>query len=517
LQRLVFETAAAREDISLDEYIEKYRKEYEGVYLAEDGEDTLTLDMVMEEMTADALMKIAADEEGLRELVGMLTEKQPTLLERIKAYIEKLLETLEGLLTDGRFADFSEDIAKDIESTRRLRAAFADALKKAGQRTEEEKNNNENITKFSLKGSFAEQVDAVLDETKDFAHSHVYVMDTPKVLTDLGLRKLPMLMTAKHVYTTVKDSGKYKKVNYHGLGANLLKQIPSAMEKPVAIMESATKNDSVVMVLELVDKEGRPIIAAIKMNGYGNYEEVEIETNVITSVYGRQGFYHFMDRAIREKRMLYFDKEKSQLLKETPGVQFPDNLNEANFTDSIARFQEKNNNKNITKFSLKQPMEETKDLIAIHNISEGNLKRTLELGGFPMPSIAITREEMKHSKFGEISIIFPKDTIDPADKRNKVFSADAWTPTFPRIEYEVDEKSREALRKRVNKLEIPDYYKGRVMGVISSLEDSLRINGGEAGLIEDVIENRSLQAAYLAEQGRKIEIEQREKKGEPDF
>ncbi|HJB75544.1 MAG TPA: hypothetical protein IAA37_07745 [Candidatus Eubacterium faecale] len=47
-----------------------------------------------------------------------------------------------------------------------------------------------------------------------------------------------------------------------------------------------------------------------------------------------------------------------------------------------------NTDKNV-KFSLKDPVEETKDLIAVHNISESNLLKSLDLGGFPMPSIAV--------------------------------------------------------------------------------------------------------------------------------
>ena len=61
------------------------------------------------------------------------------------------------------------------------------------------------------------------------------------------------------------------------------------------------------------------------------------------------------------------------------------------------------------KFSLKSPAEETKDLIALHNITEEKLKGTLELGGFPVPSIAITRAEQGHDKlWGNISNILQR-------------------------------------------------------------------------------------------------------------
>lgn len=40
-------------------------------------------------------------------------------------------------------------------------------------------------------------------------------------------------------------------------------------------------------------------------------------------------------------------------------------------------------------FSLKESVEETKDLIAVHNLFEEKLLKSLNLGGLPMPSIAV--------------------------------------------------------------------------------------------------------------------------------
>ena len=61
-------------------------------------------------------------------------------------------------------------------------------------------------------------------------------------------------------------------------------------------------------------------------------------------------------------------------------------------TDTVSQNNTVVNNNNIQnepKYSLKDPVEETKDLIAVHNISESNLLKSLDLGGFPMPSIAV--------------------------------------------------------------------------------------------------------------------------------
>ena len=64
-----------------------------------------------------------------------------------------------------------------------------------------------------------------------------------------------------------------------------------------------------------------------------------------------------------------------------------------------------------TKFSLKESIEETKDLIAVHNVSEDGLQGALDLGGLPSPSIAITKDDMGHEKYGPISLVFGKETM----------------------------------------------------------------------------------------------------------
>ena len=69
-------------------------------------------------------------------------------------------------------------------------------------------------------------------------------------------------------------------------------------------------------------------------------------------------------------------------------------------------------------------------LMAIHNLNESKFKSVLELGGFPVPSIAITKNVQEG--FGDISVLFDKNTIDPSNKLNEVFDRDVWSPRVPR-------------------------------------------------------------------------------------
>lgn len=91
------------------------------------------------------------------------------------------------------------------------------------------------------------------------------------------------------------------------------------------------------------------------------------------------------------------------------------------------------------RFSMSAPVEKTKKFIAVHNLSEENLEKSLNLGGFPVPSIAIIKEGMGHSGFGDVSLIFNRSVIDPETNiNNRVYGADAYTSIFPRIERPVN-------------------------------------------------------------------------------
>lgn len=52
-----------------------------------------------------------------------------------------------------------------------------------------------------------------------------------------------------------------------------------------------------------------------------------------------------------------------------------------------------------------------------------------------MPSIAVTDINVPHTAFGDLTLVFGRETVDPqADPRNKIYASDAWTTTFPTLE-----------------------------------------------------------------------------------
>lgn len=160
------------------------------------------------------------------------------------------------------------------------------------------------------------------------------------------------------------------------------------------------------------------------------------------------------------------------------------------------------------RFSLSDTVEETKDLIAVHNLGTAQLLKTIELGGFPMPSIAITKDDYSHNEYGEISILFGKETIDPQFFRsNKVYGGDAWTPVYPKIEYEVNDKVQRAISEKYyeHHNKIPSRFDRTAYRLVSDLEDMINREGGEAGLIESLKTDYGMKQFFLAETGTPVE------------
>jgi hypothetical protein len=69
----------------------------------------------------------------------------------------------------------------------------------------------------------------------------------------------------------------------------------------------------------------------------------------------------------------------------------------------------------------------------VHNTSEEAIKSFDNMGGIPSPSIAVTKGDMPFTGFGKIQLIGRPEKFDPlVDPRNKVYSADAYTPRAPK-------------------------------------------------------------------------------------
>lgn len=171
-------------------------------------------------------------------------------------------------------------------------------------------------------------------------------------------------------------------------------------------------------------------------------------------------------------------------------------------------------NKSNLQYSLKAgeetvsgAVEESGRLVALHNLSEEKLLKVVQLGGFPMPSIAVTRPNLAHDQFGDITVIFGRDTIDPQRSSvNRVFSRDGYTPTVPRIEYKINKKRASAIVARLKTL-LENAPSGLLdfAGIdVVNMQDYL--NREDGNLVNAYQNKEAIKYAYLVDRGIEVDL-----------
>lgn len=202
------------------------------------------------------------------------------------------------------------------------------------------------------------------------------------------------------------------------------------------------------------------------------------------------------------KKFFGYDAELTKKIKTAESRSSQSPFNQRSFSEDIVP---QNSNDVKTNFSLSKSVEETKNLVAVHNMRVSELEKSLALGGLPMPSIAIIKAQSGHSEYGDVSLVFDKNAIDPKkNKDNKVYGGDAWTPTYPTIEYKANEKVADGISnlyydfaKEYGYDEAKPLY-----NAAQDLEDELNRYKGEAGLIEAYKDNVKLMNFYLQQSGK---------------
>lgn len=160
------------------------------------------------------------------------------------------------------------------------------------------------------------------------------------------------------------------------------------------------------------------------------------------------------------------------------------------------------------RFSLSEPVERAGNLIAEHNLTQEKLEKALEIGAFPSPSIAIVQAEQGHTNYGDYSVVFPASTIDPeADSRNRVYGADAWTPTSSNatVEYRVDAEAKRAFERSIRDLsgQVADgIFRGDSTLGKAGIEEETTKTSRE--IAEQIAKYPEVKAAYLADKGENI-------------
>ena len=448
---------------------------------------------------AKEVLRIDPENTAARKAQRLAEAEKRALQEEYFAHAEKAMDNLRA--------------AKAAENKNAAALKTEDAAEKLG-------------TRFEIDKGFEKAIDE-LDVNAKVWSKQILVGSTSKVLQSIGVKD-------QNIYW---DSGKIRKIlqkhsaeNFRAgmddsiMTREIIKQVPQVLESPIVVLHSDTSRNAdyasrIYMFGEVYDQTGKPVDVSLELlpTSRGG---LEMDNIVVTSAYGKKNVQGLLNR----DEILYIDpnKNRTNTWLAVNRLQLPLRITKYG---SIASLRYSDGNvksvsvenartdepvKKTTRFQLASPVEvnETKELVAVHNLTEENLREALDLGGMPSPSIAVVKAQEGHSQYGPISLVFGPDSIDPmANRANRVYGSDAWTPTRPNVEYKVNADQAMKLNTELAQLSRQTakgaFARGSVLTGTLNMEASSQSPKQLAG---SLAQNDAVKAAYLADKGEDIQV-----------
>ena len=481
-------SALTERDGSTASIVEQYKSRY-----AEAGVN-LSTEQAMDEIAADFTEALTVDPSRFETLAKENRSVARKLLDAVRDFIRKVKSLFKGNKTaQNQAAANAYGVSIDtLEEAARL---WEEALKATSEQTANKNAaQTDGGTKFSIKRTsqmtLAQQLKMFYDG-KMASSDAFYFGETPAVLEKSGFDALPLAMTIGDFRKSTQKK--------HNIPRRALKNLMGNLASPLFSFGSG---DRAGIVLNDIDGDGYTLLAALERGTDMDRKPV----NVINSLYGLEHPAEWIKNQIDSgNEFVLYDEKRANAFLQTYGYM-------ASVGDGIRSTGEsvtQNGAEVKTKFSLKTPVEETDKLLALHNKDENSILAAIKLGGLPMPSIAIVKARDGHTKYGPISLVFSKDTIDPQLFRaNKVYGGDAWTPTAPRVDYPVNSKKASQVEHELHRLAGDVSVAGGIFGNSAALR-SVGIDDtstrSTAELAERLASTDTVRAAYLADQGKSLE------------
>ena len=481
-------SALTERDGSTASIVEQYKSRY-----AEAGVN-LSTEQAMDEIAADFTEALTVDPARFETLAKENRSVARKLLDAVRDFIRKVKSLFKGNKTaQNQAAANAYGVSIDtLEEAARL---WEEALKATSEQTANKNAaQTDGGTKFSIKRTsqmtLAQQLKMFYDG-KMASSDAFYFGVTPAVLEKSGFDALPLAMTIGDFRKSTQKK--------HNIPRRVLENLMGNLASPLFSFGSG---DRAGIVLNDIDGDGYTLLAALERGTDMDRKPV----NVINSLYGLEHPAEWIKNQIDSgNEFVLYDEKRANAFLQTYGYM-------ASVGDGIRSTGEsvtQNGAEVKTKFSLKTPVEETDKLLALHNKDENSILAAIKLGGLPMPSIAIVKARDGHTKYGPISLVFSKDTIDPQLFRaNKVYGGDAWTPTAPRVDYPVNSKKASQVEHELHRLAGDVSVAGGIFGNSAALR-SMGIDDtstrSTAELAEKLASTDTVRAAYLADQGKSLE------------
>lgn len=548
---VVSDIMKASQDVLGTRAFNNIRQKYVNAYLGEEGKTDADVD---KEMANDLIYQFLGNEKGMNKLMDQIDQNHgykeaKSIKQKLADWVGHMVESIKNFLSDLNPNSYQRKMAEaNLQNYEELQDAIVKSIANAEKSYSEAKAQSQQdvATDESAKRKSIEALpdtinDDIEDNIRNFGDMKP-VIDVPNNAFERGEKKLSDQV--KEYFLENSNNGivygnvigdvdivaGIKSDIAHGVGrmkAMAFYAVPETIKKGVIVDYQKNRKqrgyDSLLLAAPIrIQNEAGDFENAVEMVAINRsntdvqkfyfHEAFIINEDESLFKNGRpnrslpvnnssSSVYSIAQRLIRgngEGNSVNIDSDTKRMSKQIREVQ-----------DEIADTKEK---KDLTG---DEKIEKTKDFIAVHNLTMDQLMKDIDMGGFPSPSIAIIRSAMQHTRYGDVSVIFNRDTIDPErSKANKVYGGDAWTPTFPGIEYDVNEDKYYSVRRSVDdamKGKVPEYLRAEAKKFNTPGMNSTAEKGGVDAVVEKAKDNYGMKAAYLASKGETIEDQVRQK------
>lgn len=478
--------------------------------LDNDSTGELTMDGAMDEVVADACEMMLRNTEAVQRLAN----ENRSLAEKIRDWIGDFVKKLRDAFKGDRATH--DEARAMLDRMVELQKLWDDALVDAAKTRDAKENAADHgDVQHSIREEFSDEIDewarSGMRENEQFV-----LGSTGPVLQGLGAIESDIFMNGDKIKKILTDHPEMTLAE--------IKKIPKILEDPAIVLKSKTRKNSIVVFGTYKAVNQKPFLASMDLRPMERGFAID-DMQKVTSAYTKTETLRKTAEEngrdfLLSSEVLFADKKRTASVLRPMGIYAPMELLRSGYVGSITYRGGKVNIEGVpfssvfrengadgAQFSLREPVEQVRDLVAVHGLTEQNLRGALALGGLPMPSIAVVKAAQGHSKYGPISMVFGRESIDPqVDPRNKIYGGDAYTPTAPAVEYPVNYDRMRTVEKRLARLS------GKIVGGVFRNDSALQRAGvgEESGmsaseLADKLSRDDSVRAAYLADRGETLE------------
>lgn len=435
-------------------------------YMSKAGQQ-LTREQAVEEIVADASQKFFNDEEFIKEVT-----KDKTLGQKILDFINDVIDAIRSLIKTGSTRQSAKALEESEAYFQRARRAYMAGLEAASERYKAGYEiQSDSGERFKLVGKDENGIEIyeTSEETKNLSLAEKKKKLKAMLLNEWRGRTAKFEKDGKVYYAQMDSKGAQKgiygdkkstksgftaKMNI-GAEGNYFELLEKSRYYSSSLEQGKTTSNGAHKEIKNWDY----FVKTIKSDGK--------VYDVLINIRDTGNDQYVYDVTLKDKKTESPGNARSALYQ---GDSVPSTIQDSNTSVKIKKTEPPSSARSAlgqgdsvsstihdgkasvkTKFQLKDPVEETDTLIAVHNLNSDKLLDVLESPGIHLPSIENTKTDHGWNDFGDISLIFRNDTIDPEssifkEKSQRVVGYDEVAAAV--IPENVDDKVLNALMDR---------------------------------------------------------------------